>query len=165
MAVNWVDIAIVAILLISIVISLIRGFTKEALSLVAWILAGWVAITFSDELDLILSHYLDLESIRMLLAFTILFVMTLFLGAFVNMLIAHLIQKSGLSGTDRAIGVFFGALRGVVIVALLVLIGTVSGLAEQSWWQDSLLLPWAEEFVSWVEQFLPKDFSNQFRYS
>ena len=108
---NWFDYAILAIIAISILISIIRGFTKEALSLAGWIVAAWVALTFSEQAEPLLRDYIDIPSIRLLVAFVALFIITLFLAALVNYLVSQMIQKTGLSGTDRMIGIFSASLE------------------------------------------------------
>lgn len=162
---NWLDYAILAIIAISILISIIRGFTKEALSLAAWIVAAWVALTFSEKAEPLLRDYIEIPSIRLLVAFVALFIITLFLGAFVNYLISQVVKKTGLSGTDRMIGVFFGLARGIVIVAVLVMAGGMTPLPQDPWWGDSQLIHYFESIAEHISQFLPEDFVANLRYS
>lgn len=162
---NWLDYAILAIIAISILISIIRGFTKEALSLAAWIVAAWVALTFSEKAEPLLRDYIEIPSIRLLVAFVALFIITLFLGAFVNYLISQVVKKTGLSGTDRMIGVFFGLARGIVIVAVLVMVGAMTPLPQDPWWGDSQLIHYFESIAEYISQFLPEDFVANLSYS
>lgn len=162
---NWLDYAILAIIAISILISIIRGFTKEALSLAAWIVAAWIALTFSEKAEPLLRDYIEIPSIRLLVAFVALFIITLFLGAFVNYLISQVVKKTGLSGTDRMIGVFFGLARGIVIVAVLVMVGGMTPLPQDPWWGDSQLIHYFESIAEYISQFLPEDFVANLSYS
>jgi len=100
-AFTWVDWAIIAVIAVSSLISLKRGFVKEALSLLTWIIAGVVAWMFGGALSHHLAEYISTPSAQVIAACALLFVATLLVGALVNFLIGELIRVTGLSGTDR----------------------------------------------------------------
>ncbi len=162
---NWVDYLIIGIILISAGISVVRGFIKEVLSLVSWAVALWVAVMFYAHLASLLTSYIDTATLRFFIAFIILFIVTLILGALVNHLISQLVEKTGLSGTDRALGVMFGILRGVAIVTILVLVAGVTPMPSDNWWQDSLLLQHFEDLAVWVKQLLPADVADHVNFN
>ncbi|MDO6805115.1 CvpA family protein, partial [Wenyingzhuangia sp. 1_MG-2023] len=103
--VDWV---ILAVLGISSLISLKRGFVREALSLAVWIGAFVVARMFSGNLATLLTDYIETNSLRWIAAFVVLFLGTLAIGAMVNHLIVEVVRLTGLSGTDRILGMVFG---------------------------------------------------------
>ncbi|NIR59643.1 MAG: CvpA family protein [Gammaproteobacteria bacterium] len=153
----WIDYVILAVILVSALISLARGFVKESLSLATWVIAFWVALTLAPHLASLLASLIDAPSLRLIVAFAVLFLVTLVLGATVNQLMSGLVKRTGLSGTDRAVGVFFGLARGVVIVALLVLVGSFTALPQDPWWEDSRLIPYFHHMALWLQGFLPQD--------
>jgi len=161
---NWVDITILGIIALSVAVSLMRGFTREALSLAGWIIAFWVALTFADRLEGLLISYVEVPSIRLILAFAILFLATLILVALVNYLVGQLVRKTGLSGTDRMIGIFFGLARGIAIVTVLVLLGGLTPLPGDPWWREAALLPYFQEMAVWVRGHLPAELASNIRY-
>nr|WP_238936091.1 CvpA family protein [Pseudomonas weihenstephanensis] len=138
---TWVDWAIVATIAISALISLKRGFVKEALSLCTWIIAGVVAWMFGGSLSEYLSGYIETPSARVIVGCTIMFVATLLVGAMINFLIGELIRVTGLSGTDRFLGMAFGAARGALLVVVAVGLLSLGPVQQDSWWQESRLLP------------------------
>ncbi len=109
MAMAWIDIAIIALIVLSAILSLFRGFVTEALALATWLVALWVAMTFYVELAAWLSQWIAVASAQKITAFAILFICTLLLGAAFNYLAGKLVARTGLSGTDKMLGVVFGA--------------------------------------------------------
>jgi membrane protein required for colicin V production len=153
----WVDFFIVALVIISALISLMRGFVKEALSLATWIMAFWVSLTFVDALDALLANRIETPSVRMLVAFFSLFIVTLIIGAMINHFVGLAVKKTGLGGTDRMIGVLFGVARGVLVVAALVLLGILTEVNQDPWWENSTFIPVLEPVAYWLASFLPAD--------
>jgi membrane protein required for colicin V production len=161
----WVDYLIIGIILISSGISIVRGFIKEVLSLISWILAFWVALMFHSNLSTLLFDYIATPSIRLFLAFFILFAVTLILGAMVNHLICQLVEKTGLTGTDRSLGVVFGVMRGVAIVTIMVLAAGATPMPADSWWENALLIEHFERLAIWLRDLLPTEIAEHINYN
>ncbi|WP_285163006.1 CvpA family protein [Shewanella goraebulensis] len=159
----WIDYAILIVIGLSTVISLIRGFAKEAMSLVVWFAAFFIASQFYQDLAVHLTQMSD-ETMRNGVAIAILFVASLILGALVNYLLGQLVSKTGLSGTDRVLGLCFGALRGALIVsAILFFLDAFTGSPSQDWWKESELVPqfgvviqWFFDYLENTSSFVPK---------
>jgi membrane protein required for colicin V production len=160
----WIDYVILGVIGLSTIISLVRGFVREALSLVVWVFAFWVAWTFFRELAGHLGVF-SVPSVRLGVAFAILFIATLIVGALVNYLIGQLVDKTGLSGTDRLIGMLFGAARGALLIAVLVLLAGLTPFPEDPWWQESRLLGHFQELATWLKGLLPEDIGERFRFA
>ncbi len=147
---NWSDWVIVAVITVSALLSLKRGFVKEALSLVTWVAAFVVARLFSEPLSHVLANYIDTPSARLVAAFTLLFVGTLFAGALVNNLIGMLIKATGLSSTDRLLGMVFGVARGGLLVVVLVGGLGMTPVVQDRWWNESELIPHFKKMEQWT---------------
>ncbi len=139
---NWADWTIITILGVSSLIGLVRGLIKEALSLVVWLGAYFVATHFKLPVAALLERYIGTPSLREMAAFGLLFLLTLLLGSMLNYLIAQLVKMTGLSGTDRVLGMVFGALRGAMIVmAIVIFLPPLVPIDKDSWWHESVLIP------------------------
>ncbi|WKD50811.1 CvpA family protein [Microbulbifer spongiae] len=144
---NWADWIILAIVGISTLIGLGRGFVRETLSLLTWVAAFIVAMLFRDQLAPLLSNLVDTPSLQVITAFAILFFGTLLVGAGLNTMLSAFVEATGLSGTDRVLGVLFGLVRGgIVVMALLILAPALVPVEQDSWWGDSVLIAHFLEF-------------------
>ena len=160
----WIDYAILAIVGISGVISLMRGFIREALSLASWIAAFWIAFAFCGEASVWFDGYIEGPSERVGVAFVAIFFGVLLLCAGIIRLVGGLVEGTGLSGVDRTLGTVFGMLRGVVIAAVLVLLAGLTPLPRYSWWDQSLLMPHFVDLGNELRALLPPDMQQGLRF-
>lgn len=140
-----------AILGFSILISVVRGFIREALSLLIWAAAFLGAMVFHPELALYFDTLVETPSLRALVAWVVLFFGILMAGSLVSFLLAQLVESTGLSGTDRLIGAVFGALRGfIVVMVILIILPGVLPVSQDAWWNSSVLIPYFLACEDWV---------------
>ncbi|WP_027590137.1 CvpA family protein [Pseudomonas sp. RL] len=154
MSFSWVDWAIIAIILVSGLISLKRGFVREALSLVIWIVAGAVAWLFGGALAEHLGDFIETPSARIIAACGILFVATLLVGALISFLLGELVRATGLTGTDRLLGMVFGVARGALLVVVLVGLLSLAPVQQDSWWRESSLVPHFLMVADWSKNLI-----------
>lgn len=155
----WIDYAIITIIALSALISLVRGFIKEAVSLAVWVTAFFIASRFYTELALYLTG-IEKDLLRNGAAIAILFITTLILGALVNHVLSQMVQYTGLSGTDKMLGMVFGGLRGVLIVAAcLLFLDTLTPANDALWWQSSILIPNFSIVVEWFFELIQSNSS------
>jgi len=153
---NGADLVILGILLVSIVVSLFRGFIKEVFSILVWMAAIFAAFRVAGPLAGALEPIIDLPSARLIVAFAAVFVLVLIVGGLISFLVGKMVEKTGLSPTDRLFGGLFGLARGLVIVVLAVLLLRVTPFAEDPWWGDSRLLPTFETLAEQARLWLPE---------
>ncbi len=160
----WIDIVIVSVIGLSIVISLLRGFVREAMSLVVWVAAFWISLTFSARLSILFQRWISDPTIQRVAAYVSLFVATLVIGAIVNYILGQLVKKTGLSGTDRMIGILFGLARGVVIISALLMVAGYTPLPKEPAWKQSKLIGYIEPAVTAIIDVLPDDMVQYIKF-
>ena len=152
---NWADYAILAVLGLSVLMGLWRGFIGEVLALACWAGAFWFAWVFGPALADYFSTSISTPSVRIVLAYAVCFIAVLIAGAIVAFLMRKLIEGSGLSGTDRLLGMVFGLVRGGALVVLVVFLFGFTPARRDPWWGQSQLLPGFEQGAQWLGERLP----------
>ena len=133
------DVVIVVVIVASAVWGVLRGLVKEVVALVIWVAALLLGVVFAAPLGGVIADSLG-PRLQVGIGFTAVFIVVLIAGALLQRILARLIDSTGLTGTDRTLGLLFGAARGgvVVIVALIVLRPWAE---ERPWWPESQLIP------------------------
>jgi len=161
----WADWVILGIVLISALVSLLRGFAREAISLGGWIAATWISLTFLEPGAELLVGHVSQPSARLALSFLALFLGVLLLTGIAATVVGMIVDKTGLTGTDRVLGMVFGAARGLVIVGLLVLGAGMTPLPQDPWWRESVVIPHVERLAITVGDALPPDIASRLKFS
>lgn len=157
---TWIDWAIVAVIFLSTIISLVRGFTREVLSLLTWIIAIWLAIKFTIPTAEFLAKEIPSitsNELRVVIAFVGLFIATLIVGSLLGYIISRLVNGTGLTGTDRLLGSIFGIARGVLVAVLLIIVAGFTPLIAQDEWKKSRLIPTFEPLAEWLLSYIPQE--------
>jgi membrane protein required for colicin V production len=151
-----IDTIIAVAIQISVVVGFWRGFVKEAISIVALLLAIWAALYFGPAVGNVSSSWLSAEQMQMWLGRVIVFVVVLAIGGLVGWGVSKLVRFSPLSGIDRLLGSLFGACRGVLLLAVFVIGGEFAGFSNDSWWQESTLIPHVDVLAQWIRDKAPQ---------
>jgi membrane protein required for colicin V production len=148
------DYIIVAVIGVSVIIGAVRGFVREAVALITWLVAIWTAWRFSGFLHPYLGGILETPEQKAWLARGIVLIVVLLIGSMVGALLSWLTRTAaGLSIIDRLFGVVFGLTRGVVLVGFAALLGQTLQLEHEGWWKHSKLAPYASNIAAWLESF------------
>jgi len=152
---NWTDYLIIAVLALSVLIGLWRGLISEVLALAIWIAAFWVAMTFGPSVAAFFEHSISLPSARYLVGYGLCFLAVLIAGALLRFVVSRLIESTGLSGTDRLLGMVFGLARGVLLVTLAVFLIGFTAFTRDPWWRQSTLVPPFQSMAMWLGEWVP----------
>jgi len=142
------DYIVLAAIIISAVTGLMRGFLREAIAFVSWIVALILAGHFSGLVEPHLGGLLAGALVKPWVARLIILVLVLLVGAMIGAAASHFVRLSIFSGMDRLLGFAFGALRGLLLFGLFVMLGQLMRLESEPWWQHSRLVPYGESVAN-----------------
>lgn len=158
------DYVFLAIIGLSVLISIMRGFVREVLSLAGWIIAFFIARAYCLELAALLPVAIPGEPLRILAAFLILFLAVLLISSLLAIAISLLFRQVGLSWVDRLLGAFFGLARGSIIALVLVLVGGLTSLPQDARWRNAMFSAPLEAIVMSVLMWFPTDIAKHVKY-
>jgi len=152
-----IDMLIVGVIGVSALIGMFRGFFPELLSLLTWVIAVWSGWNFSDLVEPYLSTKLNSPFLELWVSRGVIFVAVLLIGGLIGQIVALTIRKTGLSGTDRSLGLLFGLVRGALIFGVVVLFAGSLNLSSEPWWQESRVIPYGIQIADWIRSVLPEE--------
>lgn len=161
---NWVDFAILAVIALSAIIGFFRGFLREIIGLASWVLAFYIAFISAEAAAPWFQQWVSSDSIRIGVAFAVIFILVLIVGAIVSWIFGKLVDNTGLAGTDRIVGAGFGVVRGVAILVLLVMLAGMTPLPQDNWWQQSMFMHNLRDGAVYVRDKLPQRFAQAIVY-
>lgn len=161
---SWLDIVLLGIVGLSALVGLWRGFVVEVMSLAVWVAAFWLAFALGDEAALLFADHVATPSVRLLLGYALLFIGALVVGGLATWLLGKLVQSTGLSGTDRMLGLGFGLVRGAALACVLVLVMGFTPLPQDGWWRESRVLPTFQRGAEWLRGWLPQAVAEYIRF-
>lgn len=158
------DYTILAIVGISMLLGMMRGLVREALNLLAWVAAFWVANAYTVEIAPLLPQAIPTESVRFFAAFVLLFLGALLLTSLVTVALTELVKTLKLGIYDKGLGALFGLMRGLLIVLTLVLLAGLTSLPHQGVWRNAMFSAPLEAFAADVKPWLPEGLSKRISY-
>ena len=162
---NAFDWTIIGVVGLSMFLAFFRGVTRELIALAAWVLGFVAAVTLTPLLGGMLPEIGDNPIIKYLIAFAIIFLGSLVMGALIAWPLATVIRKAGLGFVDRFLGAVFGVARGAVLVTAFVLIAGLTTLPRLDWWQNAALAPPFAVAALSLKPWLPPEWAQRLDYS
>jgi len=150
-SVDWI---IIAVVLISVLVGLLRGVTREIVSLAGWVTGLVLAFFFAEQLGATLP--IEPPVLRTAVAALLILAGVLIVAALLGALLRALLAAAKLSALDRVLGASFGFARAALVLGVAVLLASGTPVPKAGWWKESLLLPWLEAGVAFATPLLPE---------
>lgn len=158
------DYIVLLVVGLSVVVSVMRGAVRELLALLGWLLAGWLAVNYSPVAAIYLPAGIPDQGLRLLAGFIAIFALTLLGTTLLSIALSHLVKSIGLGGIDRFLGLFFGVIRGLVIVLALVIGASLTSLPQQPFWQTAMFSPPLEALAVTLKPWLPVSLASHMKF-
>ena len=160
---NWADYALLLVLAVSMAVGLWRGFIVEVLSLTVWVAAFWLAMAFGEDASRLFTG-VGAASAQLFLGYASVFLGVLLVGGLLTWVIGKFIANTGLSATDRVLGLGFGLARGVVLACVVVLLLGFTPVPRDAWWTQSRFMPTVQQGAEWMAGFLPPEAASEIQF-
>lgn len=154
---SWVDIVICLVLAISMIVGVVRGFTREVLSLAIWVIALWMAWGLGPQAAVYLGRWINSATVSLYAGYATVFLVVLVVGAAAVAVLVKLVRSSPLASTDRTLGAAIGLLRGLMLVVAGIMVAGINGDQTSVWWQHSLIIPSLAPVADSLDRVVPTD--------
>lgn len=148
------DLFLLAVIGVSTLLGMMRGFIGALASLAAWVLAGWAAFHFGSQLAAMFAGNADPGPTQLLTGYIASFIGVMIFVGLVGWMLRKLVHSVGLSSLDRALGVALGLVRGGFVACMLVLLMGFTAIPREAVWRQSqvvpVLLPGAQLMRAWL---------------
>ena len=155
------DWGIVFLLTVSTLVSIWRGFSREAISLLGWIISFVIANLYAGTAAIGLESVIDNAMARLLVSWLLIFIVVLLTTTFFSKVFSKVVFAVGLGFLDRLLGIVFGFARGVIIAMVIVFLGReVSPVIFKDVLSQSKLVRPTEMLVDWSLGLLGTDIND-----
>ncbi|NOU24693.1 MAG: CvpA family protein [Methylotenera sp.] len=158
------DYVVLVIIGLSIVLSMMRGFFREALAILGWIAAFIVAKTYANEILPMMPDNIPNESLRILAAFLVLFLATLLVTSLLAIALSAIFNKIGLGWLNRLLGALFGLVRGILIVCIVVFLAGLTDVPQDTRWRNAMFSAPVEALVISMLPWVPNSIAKHVKY-
>lgn len=150
------DVVALGVLSVSVLLGVIRGLTKELLSLAGWVVAYFAAQWLAPVLEPLVPVGAPDSMWRSGSAWLAGFLAVYLLWSVAAWMLSQLIKASPLAPLDRLGGAAFGAIRAAVLGLALATLVMLAGAQQAAWWRGAAVTPWLESFVRVLSPLWPE---------
>jgi membrane protein required for colicin V production len=161
---NLFDLILVAVVLAFAGMGALRGALREFLSITVWVLALLLAWLFSDSASTWFKGFTD-PILRHMLAFVVLFASVFVVASLASFVLRLLLGVAVPDTKARVAGGLLGAMRGVLMLLIIVSLAGLTSFPQKPWWRGSELVVYFQSMAQSLQKMLPGEVARQFRYS
>ncbi|WP_455475640.1 CvpA family protein [Bartonella sp. B17] len=164
MIITVLDGIVVAIILLSAFLAMLRGFSREVLSLISWAITAVATLFLFKPVLPLFEQYLSNKMIALIVTLVTLFVIILIITSIITMKISDFIIDSRIGILDRTIGFIFGALRGllIMVIGMLLLNALIKPEQQSDWLKNAKTKPILDSLGTKILDILPKNLDYAF---
>jgi membrane protein required for colicin V production len=158
----WVDYTLLGLLVMVAATGLLRGFKAELYATLLWMLGSGVGLFFCREFSVFLGDVMAPPALKLAAAFISLLAITLVLGRLIGYLLGDLLSCTNFF--SRLLGLFVGVARGLLMIAIIVMLAGLTPLPAEPWWHEAHLIFPFQKGVLRLRNRLPTDLAKQLNY-
>jgi membrane protein required for colicin V production len=152
---SWLDVILVIIMLVSGFLAMVRGFTREVLSIFSWAMAAVAALYLTPRYSSVLSPYIDNPTVAMVAFAAGVFLVTLIIVSLITFRISDRVLDSRVGALDRTFGFLFGLARGFLLVAIVFILFSALARDQPAWILEARSYPILKQTQVAIESLIP----------
>jgi membrane protein required for colicin V production len=159
---SYLDLAVIIIVLVSGLLALLRGFTREVLAVLSWVVAAAAAYFFHPLVLPYIKPYISKDEIALAAAVATVFFVALVVVSLITVKLSDIILDSKVGALDRTLGFVFGAVRGALlaVVAFVFYTWLVPDANQPEWIRNARAKPFLQAGGDRLREMLPDDIDN-----
>jgi membrane protein required for colicin V production len=118
MPIQWLDVILILIMLVSAFLAMLRGFTREVLSIMSWALAALAALFFYQLYRERVRQFIEPQILADAILIGVVFVIVLIVVSLITVRLSDVVGAGRVGALDRTLGFIFGLVRGLILVVI-----------------------------------------------
>ena len=155
MPISWLDVILIVIMLVSGFLAMVRGFTREVLSIFSWAVAAVAALYLTPKYYTMVEGYFPSPAIAQVAFAVGVFVITLIVISLITFRISDRVLDSRVGALDRTFGFFFGLARGFLLVAIVFILFSALARDQPAWVTEAKSYPILKQTQVAIESLMP----------
>jgi membrane protein required for colicin V production len=152
---SWLDVILIVIMLVSGFLAMVRGFTREVLSIFSWAVAAVAALYLTPKYWNMVEAYFPSPAIAQVAFAVGIFVITLIVVSLITFRISDKVLDSRVGALDRTFGFVFGLARGFLLVAIVFILFSALARDQPTWVTEAKSYPILKQTQVAIESLMP----------
>lgn len=157
MPISWLDVILIVIMLVSGFLAMVRGFTREVLSIFSWAMAAVAALYLTPRYWYVVEPYFPSPAFAQIGFALGVFIITLIVVSLVTLRVSDTVLDSRVGALDRTLGFIFGLARGFLLVGIVFILFSALARDQPEWVTTARSFPLLQKTQLAIESLLPMD--------